>query len=523
MESLLKIDISKFENQSSVVKKIGNKQILIVKDHDDYYALDNRCPHEGYPLKEGGVDSQNKTLTCFWHNWKFDLKNGKCLIGGDNVRTYPVSIENQFIVVDASDPSIEEIEKQILEGFEVAFKKREYGRISRELSRLHFNKIDPLVALKKAILWSWDKFEYGMGHAYAVTADWLSLYYTETDPIKKIAALTEAIDHIAFDSLRHTPFAYSQNSKQYNEIQFLQAIENEDEEESIALLRGAFDQGLSYKDLESALVQAALNHYQGFGHSIIYVYKAGELIRYIEDSHIEKLVLMSLVRHLVYATREDLIPEFKGYKVTLEQFELGQNEITNPLNASSAKQSYKWLLELDQPDPLSLFEHLLYKNAENFLTYNMDYQFNTDNSVNDNIGWLDFTHAITMANAINYFCRKYPQFWNQALLQLLCFYGRNKKYTSDKISLDEWRVQNIEMFKKQTFDNFYDHGLPLPIYSAHIVKTSIAVFEEVEKSQNEELNTYLLASLNRFLRSPIKAKHVLRTVSQGYQLVARDF
>lgn len=523
MENLLKIERSKFKNQNSVVKKIGNKQILVVKDQEDFYALDNRCPHEGYPLKEGGVDSQNKTLTCFWHNWKFDLKNGKCLIGGDNVRTYPVSIEGDYIVVDAADPSIEEIEKLIMDGFEVAFKKREYGRISRELSRLYFNKVDPLKAVKKAIIWSWDKFEYGMGHAYAVTADWLNLYHQENEPIKKIAALTEAIDHISFDSLRHSPFSYSENVKEYSESLFLEAIENENEEDAIALLRGAFKQNKFYKELEKTLVQAALNHYQGFGHSIIYVYKAGELIQYLKDKSIEELILLTLVRHLVYATREDLIPEFKGYHETLEEFELGSHKEFSPLNENSAKQSYNWLLSLDTPDPERLFEYLLQKNAENFLKYNMDYQFETDNSVNDNIGWLDFTHAITMANAINYFCHKYPRFWKQGLLQLVCFYGRNKKYTSDKVQIDDWRVENVEVFEQQTRDNFYDHGLPLPIFSAHIVKTSLAVFEELNKSDNKNLNEYLLASLNRFLRSPIKAKHVLRTVSQGFQLVARDF
>jgi nitrite reductase/ring-hydroxylating ferredoxin subunit len=48
-----------------------------------------RCPHEGYPLAAGQVSPGDCVLTCNWHNWKFRLDTGECLIGGDHVRGYP--------------------------------------------------------------------------------------------------------------------------------------------------------------------------------------------------------------------------------------------------------------------------------------------------------------------------------------------------------------------------------------------------------------------------------------------------
>jgi nitrite reductase/ring-hydroxylating ferredoxin subunit len=33
------------------------------------YAADNRCPHQGYVLKDG--DIRGDVLACAWHNWKF--------------------------------------------------------------------------------------------------------------------------------------------------------------------------------------------------------------------------------------------------------------------------------------------------------------------------------------------------------------------------------------------------------------------------------------------------------------------
>ena len=38
------------------------------------YAVDNRCPHMGFPLNQGTV--KDGILTCHWHYARFDLMNG---------------------------------------------------------------------------------------------------------------------------------------------------------------------------------------------------------------------------------------------------------------------------------------------------------------------------------------------------------------------------------------------------------------------------------------------------------------
>ena len=46
-------------------------QIVLYRVDDQVFAIDNRCPHEGYPLAEGTLDEQCQ-LTCNWHMpyWK---------------------------------------------------------------------------------------------------------------------------------------------------------------------------------------------------------------------------------------------------------------------------------------------------------------------------------------------------------------------------------------------------------------------------------------------------------------------
>jgi nitrite reductase/ring-hydroxylating ferredoxin subunit len=48
--------------------------ILLVYDRGRVFALDNRCPHMGFPLDRGSVE--DGILTCHWHHARFDLESG---------------------------------------------------------------------------------------------------------------------------------------------------------------------------------------------------------------------------------------------------------------------------------------------------------------------------------------------------------------------------------------------------------------------------------------------------------------
>ncbi len=139
-------DLARLSDGPILFKK-SPKQIAVFKSADSIYAVDNRCHHEGYPLIEGSVDDAC-LLTCNWHNWKFQPSDGKCVLGGDNVKTYPTKIEDGQVWVDLTDPPPEVLEEEILGGLHAAFQKREFDRICREITRLKFSGIDPTAALR---------------------------------------------------------------------------------------------------------------------------------------------------------------------------------------------------------------------------------------------------------------------------------------------------------------------------------------------------------------------------------------
>ena len=75
---------------TSRVFKSSDKQLAIFRPEiTSVYAIDNRCPHEGYPLAVGHLSGNR--LMCAWHGFEFDLPTGKCLAGDEAVRSYPAT------------------------------------------------------------------------------------------------------------------------------------------------------------------------------------------------------------------------------------------------------------------------------------------------------------------------------------------------------------------------------------------------------------------------------------------------
>jgi nitrite reductase/ring-hydroxylating ferredoxin subunit len=75
-----------------------HRPILIVYDRGRVFALDNRCPHMGFPLERGSVE--DGILTCHWHHARFDLASGCTFdLWADDVPTCPVEVRNGEIWV----------------------------------------------------------------------------------------------------------------------------------------------------------------------------------------------------------------------------------------------------------------------------------------------------------------------------------------------------------------------------------------------------------------------------------------
>ena len=79
----------------------AHRPILIVYDRGRVFALDNRCPHMGFPLDRGSVE--DGILTCHWHHARFDLQSGCTFdLWADDAPTFPVEVRNDEVWVETT-------------------------------------------------------------------------------------------------------------------------------------------------------------------------------------------------------------------------------------------------------------------------------------------------------------------------------------------------------------------------------------------------------------------------------------
>jgi nitrite reductase/ring-hydroxylating ferredoxin subunit len=87
-------NIKDIEAAGSCLSVTVEKHTIAIFIYDSkIYAVDNRCPHMGFPLNQGTV--KDGILTCHWHHARFDLMNGGTFDqwAGD-VTSFPVEIRN---------------------------------------------------------------------------------------------------------------------------------------------------------------------------------------------------------------------------------------------------------------------------------------------------------------------------------------------------------------------------------------------------------------------------------------------
>ena len=92
-EFVLAGSIEELKAKGRLVLHGSHRPILVIYDRGRVFALDNRCPHMGFPLERGSVE--DGILTCHWHHARFDLESGCTFdLWADDVPTFPVELRN---------------------------------------------------------------------------------------------------------------------------------------------------------------------------------------------------------------------------------------------------------------------------------------------------------------------------------------------------------------------------------------------------------------------------------------------
>ena len=109
--------------QKPVPIEVLGERIVLVRDHDEIYALHDRCPHRGVPLSLGRRQYDG-TISCPYHGWTYRLDSGRmcaALTDGPespinnkvSVSTYPVEQRLGLVWVYVGDEVVPAVERDI--------------------------------------------------------------------------------------------------------------------------------------------------------------------------------------------------------------------------------------------------------------------------------------------------------------------------------------------------------------------------------------------------------------------------
>ena len=93
--------LSELQDRCCMAVNAKGNNVAVFYQNGQVYAVDNRCPHMGFPLDRGSV--KDGILTCHWHHARFDLASGGTFdLFADDMRAFPVEVRGDEVWVDVT-------------------------------------------------------------------------------------------------------------------------------------------------------------------------------------------------------------------------------------------------------------------------------------------------------------------------------------------------------------------------------------------------------------------------------------
>ena len=89
--------------------EVDDQMVAVFNNDGEYLAIDDMCPHMGASLAAGYFEPADCTVTCPWHAWRFDTRDGTwCDNRRLKIDTYQVRVEGDEIQVAPADPDTDQ-------------------------------------------------------------------------------------------------------------------------------------------------------------------------------------------------------------------------------------------------------------------------------------------------------------------------------------------------------------------------------------------------------------------------------
>jgi nitrite reductase/ring-hydroxylating ferredoxin subunit len=404
-----------------LVVHVGGHSLCLFADGDEVYAVDNRCPHMGFPLHRGTLC--DGILTCHWHHARFDLSTGGTFDQwADDLHRFPVELRGDDVLLDLSplDDMLGHQRKRLHDGLE-----RDIPLVLAKAT----------LALMKADPAGIETFRDGLGFGVArrgggwfrglTTLTCLMNLLPRLEEADRAAALQHGLADVAADSAGQPPrfrLAPLPGPADHSQLArwFRGFIEVRDAEGAERALVSAAQAGASSRELADMLFAAATDHrYLDGGHTLDFVNKALEALDVAGWKRAE-VVLASLPTQLAGAERMEEANAWRNPIDLVGLLDEAFARIPGALSAGTPVDGWSGRDALVEnvlgEDPTASIEALLaalgngasaveLASAVSFAAVMRIARFPTSNEFGD---WDTALHTFTFANAVEQGLRRSP-------------------------------------------------------------------------------------------------------------------
>ena len=291
-------------DQPRVVAAGGHTVVVYVAE-GRVYALDNRCPHMGFPLSRGTV--RDGILTCHWHHARFDLAGGSTFDPfADDVASFRVELWDGEVWLDPTPIEADRGShwlRKLDEGLEQNL------RLVIAKAVIGLDELDATAPLlERAAL-------FGTRNRAAGWSSGLSILTAMANVLPQLAAedrpraLYQGLVHVARSTAGQPPdfdldpLKTEERRAEVHRSWFRRFIETRSEQPAERTLRTAIAIGLPQEQIADMVFAACTDHvFLDVGHALDFANKAFELVDHAGWQHAWS-ILPSLVPVLAQAQR----------------------------------------------------------------------------------------------------------------------------------------------------------------------------------------------------------------------------
>ncbi|PSP75565.1 ferredoxin [Halobacteriales archaeon QS_3_64_16] len=419
------------ESEGHQVISENGQAIALFYHAGEVYAVDNRCPHMGFPLARGTIEEG--VLTCHWHHARFELEEGDTFdIWADDVQTFPVEVRDETVYIDPDPkPNVppdvrwrNRLADGLQENLDLVLAKAVLGLHTHEpILEEAREGIDAGSAsafgttLETAVNFGTRYRDMGWGRGLT-TLGCMANLYPEVGERDKRRALYRGVREVAAECAGEPPrfqqYAFDNREIPKDRLKewFRDNCEVRDADGAERVLLTAIA-ALPPAEVAEILVTAATDHrYMNAGHTLDFINTAFETLDHVGWSGHADAVLTSTVQQLTGATRSE---ELSSWRQPVDIAELCADAVDRLPDLLAAGEGKAWeespefLETLLGDDPEAIIEALtdaiaagastteLADAVARAATRRVAY-FSTNNEFGD---WDTVHHTFTYANALH--------------------------------------------------------------------------------------------------------------------------